>query len=376
MNITFEKERLIEQLAIVGRTVPNRTTLPILECVLLLAEEGGIRLTANDLEMCVETSRVPAEIDEEGSVALNAKLFADIIRKMPGDRIQIKTNQQNQTECRSGRACINISGFPSDEFPVIPQTETTEGFTLKARVLKDMIRQTIFSVAADETKPVLTGEFVQYKDGRLTMVAVDGFRISYRQEPLESEAKQAGAIIPAKALNELSRILPSEADEEVTFHLHEKRVVFVSNTFTFISRLIEGDYIRYDQIFSEDFSTIMTVERIPFLTGVERACLIARENNKSPVKLEIGEEAVVITSVTELGRTYDEIVCEIDGSALSISFNPRYLIDALRAIEDERVVMRFTAPLSPCIIQGRASKPDGALNEAYKYLILPLRVLN
>ncbi|MDR1665159.1 MAG: DNA polymerase III subunit beta [Clostridiales bacterium] len=373
MIISCEKELLMEGLNLVGRTVSNRTTLPILECILLSADDSGgtsgLCLTANDLEMSIKTAEISAEIEEPGSVALDARLFTEIVRKMPGDRIYIKTDGNNLTECVSGKARFNISGMPGEEFPAMPPIEKQETYTLKARTLKDMIRQTIFSVAIEETKPVLTGELLQYKDGFLSVVAVDGFRISYRRAAISSESEEQtmSAVVPAKALSELSRILPSDSDGEVSFFFTDKRVIFECSAFTFVSRLLEGDFIRYDQIFSEDFLTIVTADKLQLLTGLERACLIARDNKKSPVKLEIQEDSVIITSNTEMGKSYDEISCDIDGKNLEIAFNPRYLIEALRAIDDERVALRLTTSLGPCIIRGLE-------DDSYKYLILPLRL--
>lgn len=367
MNINCAKETLIEGLNLVGRTVSGRSTLPILECILLTADTEGLRLTANDLEMSIETAWLPGETNEPGSVALDARLFSEIVRKMPGEYIQIITDENNVTECVSGRARFNILGLPGDEFPVMPALEKNAGYTVGARQLKDMIRQTIFSVAIDETKPVLTGELLQYADDTLVVVAVDGFRISYRKAALENGPAPIRAVVPAKSLNELSRVLPSEGDEEVTFYVTDKRIVFELARFTFVSRLLEGEFIRYDQIFNEDFTTIITSERLPLLTGLERACLIARDSKKSPVKLEIKDESVIITSNTEMGRSYDEIACDIDGQNMEIAFNPRYLIDALRAIEEDKIVLKLTTPLSPCIIRGVES-------DAFKYLVLPLRL--
>jgi DNA polymerase-3 subunit beta len=369
MHITCEKNILSECLSTVGRTVPSRTTLPILECVLLTAEGDGLRLAANDLEMSIETAAFPAEVKEPGSVALDARLLSEIVRKMPGSLITIKSDPSNITECTSGRALFHITGRPGEEFPVMPAMERTAGYMVKARILRDMIRQTIFSVAADEARPILTGELLHYENNQLTVVAVDGFRISFRREALEGENEPMKAVVPAKALNELSRVLPAEGDEDVTFFFAEKRIIFELSSFTFVSRILEGEFIRYDQIFNEDFTTIVTAERIPLLTGFERACLIAGLNKKPPVKLEIKEDSVIITSNTEIGRSYDEVPCDIDGKDLEIAFNPRYLIDALRAIDEEKVVLRFTAPLSPLILRGAES-------DAYKYLILPLRIRN
>lgn len=368
MKIRCMKDRLLEGIGLVGRTVSTRTPLPILECILLTADDNGLRLMANDLEMSIETDHLEAEIENTGSVALEAKLFTDIVKKMPNDYIEISCDEDNVTICKSGKARFKILGKPGEEFPVMPNLERENGYTLAAKQLKEMIRQTIFSVAVEDTKPVLKGELIQHRNNALNIVAVDGFRISYRRADLPEGAttgEPISVVVPAKALHELSRILPE--DEEVKFYFTDKRIVFDLPQFIFVSRLLEGEFIRYDQIFNEDFTTNVTVERTAFLDGLERACLIARESKKSPVKLEIKDNHIVITSNTEMGTAYDEVSADVDGNTLEIAFNPRYLIDALRAIDEERVVARFTTGLSPCIIRGLES------DEA-KYLILPLRL--
>jgi len=371
MKIRCAKERLVDGLSLVGRTVSARTTMPILECILLTADENGLRLTANDLEMSIETAPLEAEVTETGNVALEAKLFSEIIRKMPGDEIEIETKENNETTCKSGRARFTIRGMPGDEFPVADEMERSSGYEIPAKELREMIRQTIFSVAVEDSKPVLTGELLQHRDNALNIVAVDGFRISYRRLDLpESSVDISDAmsvVIPAKALHELSRVLPTDAADSVSFYYTDKRIVFDLPQFTFVSRLLEGEFIRYDQIFNEDFTTNVTMTRQDFLSGLERATLVARESKKSPVKLEIAENSVIITSNTEMGTAFDEVQAEVDGSTLEIAFNPRYLIDALRAIEEKQIIIRFTTGLSPCIIRGLES-------DAAKYLILPLRL--
>jgi len=371
MNIRCAKERLVEGLHLVGRTVSARTPLPILECILLTADENGVRLTANDLEMSIETATIEAEVNSAGSVALEAKLFSEIVRKMPGEDISIEVSDKNETLCKSGKARFTIMGSPGEEFPVMPSLERTEGYTIPAKELREMIRQTIFSVATEDSKPVLTGELLQYRDNALNIVAVDGFRISYRKLDLPEDVKMsdssASVVIPAKALHELSRILPTDTDDNVSFHFTDKRIVFDLPQFSFVSRLLEGEFIRYDQIFNEDFSTNITMKRQDLLSGLERATLVSQSNKKSPVKLEIVESSVIITSNTEMGTVYDEVPAEVDGGTLEIAFNPRYLIEALRVIEEDEVVVRFNTGLSPCIIRG-------VDNEMAKYLILPLRL--
>ncbi|MCL2664201.1 MAG: DNA polymerase III subunit beta [Defluviitaleaceae bacterium] len=366
MRCICEKEKLINALTLVGKTVSTRTTLPILECVLINAENGQVKLTANDLEMCVETAPFEAEVPEDGSLAVEAKIFNDIVRKMPGDVVEIKTDKNNFVTFESGRARLNkIPGINGEEFPSLPDFEKNAGCTLKAKVLREMIKQTIFSVANDETKPILTGELLEQKDGMLHVVAIDGHRISYRRQELEGEDMKI--VVPAKSLNELCRILPA-GDEDVTFYFTDKRILFELPGFTFVSRLLEGDFLRYEQIFSEDFSTIVTVSRMDLLMSIDRACLIAREVKKEPVKFSIGD-FIEITSRSASGETYDELLADIDGKPLEISFNPKYLTEALRAVDDEKVTLKFTTKFNPCIIKGYE-------NDAYKYLILPLRTMD
>jgi len=372
MKIKCGKSQLIEALNLVGRTVSTRTPLPILECILLTAEEAGMRLMANDLEMSIETKNFEAEVEEPGTVALDAKLFTEIVRKMPGEEIQIETKENNETICTSGKAKFNIMGKPGDEFPVMPNMEKTDGYSIPAKEMRDMIRQTIFSVALEDSKPVLTGELLQHRDNALNIVAVDGFRISYKKialpETSEPPKTPISVVIPAKTLQELSRILPVEADEVCDFYFTDNRIIFELPKFTFVSRLLEGEFIRYDQIFNEDYSTNVTVERQLLLNGLERAVLVARDNRKSSVKLEIMEHSIIITSNTEMGNAYDEIAADVEGNTMEIAFNPRYLIEVLRVIDEERIIARFTTGRSPCIIKG-------VENDDAKYLILPLRLL-
>jgi DNA polymerase-3 subunit beta len=372
VRVSCEKNLLIDGLNLVGRAVPARSTMPILECVLLIAEDDGLTLVANDLEMSINTAPIPAEVDEAGSVALEAHLFIEIVRKMPGDYIQIHVENNGMTECRSGRARFKIMGLPGDDFPAINEMEKNAGCTVSSIKLRDMIRQTIFSVALDETKPILTGELIRCRDNSMVIVAVDGFRISYRHTVIEGDFNPMSAVVPAKSLNELSRILPTGENDTVSFFITDKRVVFECDSFTFVSRILEGEFIRYDQIFNEDFTTIVTTERLHLLNALERSVLIARDSKKSPVKLTIDtdmdeQETIAITSSTEMGQSYDEIMCDIDGQNLEIAFNPRYLIDALRAIEEDRVYVKFTTALSPCIVRGVDS-------DDFKYLVLPLRI--
>jgi len=370
MTLTCEKQQLQDALGLAVRAVSTRTTMPILECVLLTAQDEGLSLTASNLELTINTSPISADIQKEGAIALDAKLFSEIVRKMPGEVVSITVDDKNSVQVKSGRARLQISCQPSDEFPIMSDAElvpTNNGYTLKANTLKDMIRQTIFSVSNDQSKLILTGELIEIKDNIMRMVAVDMFRISYKATPLDGNCDNHKVVVPAKALGELSRMLPSDENEEVSVQLTDKRIIFKSKDFTLISNLLEGEFIRYDQIFNEDFSTMVEVNRNDLLNAFERAVLVATENKMLPIKLDIHDDDIAVRSSSERGESDDGIPCKTDGKNLTISFNPRYFIEALRAVDDEVIMLKLNTQLSPCTIRGVEDDSD------FKYLIVPLR---
>lgn len=370
MTFTCDKQLLQDALALAGRAVSARTTNPILECVLLSAVEGeGITLIGNDKEICIETSSVPAIVEKSGSIALDAKLFTEIVRRMNGDSIVIEADDKFNAICKSGRSRLKIAGQSAEEFPIVSENELGEiksKYKIKSNLLKDMIRQTIFSVAIDQTKPILTGEKIEIKNNMMEMVAIDMFRISYSSADLGENAADSGAVVPGKALSELSRILP-DSDTDVEFFFTENKAVFETDGFRLVAGLLAGEFIRYDQIYNEDFSTMVIVDRAQLLGAFERAILVASENRMLPVKLDICDDDITISAQSDRGQVEDGIPCETEGKDLTIYFNPKYFIDVLRAIEEERVVVKFNSVLSPCTIRGNESE------RGFRYLIVPLR---
>lgn len=383
MKLSCDKSILLEGLNLVSRAVSARTTKPILECVLLFTQANkGLTLCGNDLEVSITTAMIPADIEEPGMVALNAKLFTDIVRKMPGAYINIEVDSKGVAEVTSDRALMKVYGLPGEEFPLIPERElntVTARYRITASTLREMIRQTIFSVSLDQSKLILTGELFEISQGVLKVVSVDMHRISYRSHALPSgETHDHSAVIPARALHELSRVIGGEEETEIVFYFTENRVVFDTPGFQFVSRLLVGDFIRYDQIFNEDFNTLLTVDRLVFLNALERALLMAGDNRTIPIVMQIGDDELIVKAQTaERGQAYDEIPCGTDGQDLTIYFNPRYIIDALRAIEEEKVQIKFNGPKSAAHVCGvkvpgeEEPAPDTADDQ--KYLIVPLR---
>lgn len=367
MKIICNRNVLLEYINIVLKAVSNRTTLPILECILLLADETGFRLIGNDLEMGIETKQITAEILETGSIALDSKIFSDIIRRLPGDMVSISSDDKNITLIKSDKSEFKILGQNGDEFPFLPQVEKDSEYKILSKDLKDMIRQTIFSVAINDSKAVMTGELLEIKENQIKMVAVDGFRISLRVQNIETENFDVKCVIPAKTLNELSKLFNNDETSSISIYFTSKHILFEMDNCIIISRLLEGDFINYENVFTDEYTTLITVDRSFLLDSLERASLISKDAKKNPVKLNISADMLVITSNTEAGTSYEEIPIELDGIDIEIAFNPRYLIDALKIIEDEKITMQFTTPLSPCIMRGLET-------DSYKYLVLPLRL--
>lgn len=367
MKLICSRESLLNSINIVLKAVSSRTTLPILECILLCADENGFKLTGNDLELGIESSPIEATIFREGTLALEAKIFSEIIRKVNGDQVSISSDENNMTIISCGSSEFKIMGQHGDDFPRLPVIEKNLEFILSQNELRNMIRQTIFSIAQDESKPILTGELIEIKNGKINIVSVDGYRISYKTTLIESGKNQISVVVPGKTLNEISKILSMEPEETVSIFITDKHILFHLGGSTIVSRLLEGEYIKYEQSFTEDYKTKIFVNCSALISSLERASLISRDSKKMPVKMEISSNSLIITSHTEMGTAYEEVEIEVDGEPLKIAFNPKYLIDALKAIDDEKVAIQFTTPLSPCIMKAI----EGG---NYKYLVLPLRI--
>ena len=280
--------------------------------------------------------------------------------------MEISTDDNNMVNIKSGTSEFNIMGQSGEDFPPIPTVESESGYSLKQKDLRDMITKTIFSIATDESKPILTGELMEISNKKINMVAVDGYRISYRQSLLEADNENVKVVVPGKALREISKIL-GEDEENVDIFVTDKHILFDFEGNTLVSRILEGDFIKYEQTFTNEYKTGITGDRAELISALERASLVSRDSRKVPVRIDIGENKIILTSQTEMGTATEEVFVDVEGDMLKIAFNPKYLIDALKAIDDECINMQFNTSLSPCII-----KPIEG--DVYKYLILPLRL--
>lgn len=365
MKLSCIKSDLLNSVNTVLKAVSNKTTLPILECILLESENNCLKLIGNDLELGIE-STIPANVEKTGCIALESKIFSEIVRKLPEDEVQITVDSNLITTIKCANSEFKIAAQSGEDFPQLPKIEKNNSYTLKQSTLKDIVRQTIFSVATEETRPILTGELIQIKDRALHIVSVDGYRVSYRRTPLSIDNDQNEVVVPGKTLGEISKILSSE-EEDVSIYFTDKHILFDLGESIVVSRLLEGEFLKYENSFFEDYETKIKVDRKALLMSIERAALISREGKKNPIKIEINSECMIITSNTELGTAREEIPVYLEGKDLVIAFNPKYLIDALKSIDDDEVIIQFMSSLNPCIIQ-----PINGND--YKYLILPIRL--
>ncbi|MCL2353414.1 MAG: DNA polymerase III subunit beta [Defluviitaleaceae bacterium] len=369
MKITCSKNLLLENLGLVSRVSGAKTTVPILECCLLVASKEGLVLTTKDNEMAIKTNNIESDVEVEGSIALDTKVFFDIVRGLPGPNIEIFSDEKNLTTIKSGKSEFKILGMDGADFPEWPQTNKNQEYKLPSAIFKNMIRQTVFSVSQDDSRPTLKGQLLDIKDGVLTLVAVDGFRISLRNHLLDTCFGDVKMVIPGRSMSELGKVLSPDADSFVNFYYNDNHTLFELENCTILTNLLEGEFLNYENMFSNETTTIITLDRAEACESIDRAMLISKDAKKSPVKLKIEESIMSISSNAELGSSYEEMGILQDGNNIEIAFNPKYLTEAMKVLDYEKITMSFTSPLSPCVIQVEGS-------DAYKYLVLPLRLRN
>lgn len=363
MKVVCMKDKLLEGINVVQKAVSAKTTLQILEGILVEAGER-FKLTGNDLEMGIEAF-IDADIRVEGSIVINSKMFGSIVRQLPDSEvfIEVKDNSLVVIECENSR--FEIKGLPPKGFPALPAVKNENVFEVAQKTIKDMIRQTAFAVSVDENRPTLTGALVECKEGELTFVAIDGFRLALRKSKVEQKDIELKAIVPGKTLNEIGKILTGQ--DKVSICIDKNQISFKFPTCKVVSRLLEGEYLNYRSIIPKDRETYIRLNTKELLSSIERASLICgMDDRKNPVVFNIQEQKLVITSNTETGAVREEVTIEMEGQQLEIGFNPRYFIDALKAVEDDIIDIHFTSNVGPCTIYP-------VDEEYYTYLILPVR---
>ena len=363
MKLICSKQSLLYGVNIVSKAVPTRTTMAILECILIDASANEIKLTANDMELGIET-KIEGQIEERGIIALDAKIFSEIVRKLPDSDVTIETDSNFKTTITCEKAKFNIVGKSGDDFSYIPFIERNESVHISQFTLKEVIRQTIFSIADNDNNKLMTGELFEINENELKVVSLDGHRISIRKLQLKENYEHKKVVVPGKTLQEVSKILPGNADSEVDIYITENHIVFEFDNTTVVSRLIEGEYFKIEQMLSSDYETKVKINKRELLDCIDRATLLVKEGDKKPIIMNVTDDSVQLKINSFIGSMDEEIDVKKDGKDILIGFNPKFFIDALRVIDDEEVALYMVNPKAPCFI-----KDD---DETYIYLILPV----
>ncbi len=365
MKISIRKANLLQGITTVSKAVSNKTTHPILSCILVEASGGIIKLTANDMEIGIE-SYVDGTVIEDGKVALEAKLFSDFIRKLPDSDISIESDKDNKTIIKCERLEFNLPGKSGNDFSNLPVVSKDKYITISQFALRDVINQTIFSISDNENNKLMTGELFEVSNNRLSVVSLDGHRISIRYIDLKGDNSDIKVVVPGKSLSDISKIMNGGVDDPVNIYFNENNILFEFDNTKVVSRLIEGEYFRINHMLSVDYQIKMKINKREFLDSLDRATLLIKESDKKPIRLSIEDRNLGLKISSLIGSLNDEIDIEKEGNNLVIGFNPKLIIDALRVIDDENVTIYFNNTKSPCVIKDDAG--------SYIYLILPMGI--
>jgi DNA polymerase-3 subunit beta len=380
MKLTILKDHLNESINHVSKAISSRTTIPILTGIKIDTTPQGVTLTASDTDISIQ-SFTPLEIGEvavielfqPGSVVLPAKFFIEIIRKLPSQAIEIEVKHNFQTTIRSGTSEIQIMGLDPEEYPLLPQIEENKMIQVPSDLLKTMIKQTSFAVSTNESTPILTGVLWSITENKLKFIACDRHRLATREISIELEVKQdlPNIVISGRTLNELSKILPDQ-NSLIDIVISDNQVLFKIHSILFYSRILDGTYPDTSKLIPQTFQTEMVLSTKELADAIDRAYLLSREDKTNIVKMVMSEDKTIeiSSSSAEIGKFTEQLsLHKITGDLLRISFNSKYMLDALKAIDSDFIQLGFTGAMQPIII-----KPEEATN--ILQLILPYRTTN
>lgn len=365
MKLIFKKSDLTNAVNIVSKAVPSKTTMAILECILIDATTNEIKFTANDMELGIETI-VNGDILEKGQIAIEAKIFSDIVKKLPDSEIVIETDNNFQMVITSEKAKFVIPGKSGEDFSYLPLIEKDKFIFLSQFTLKEIIRQTIFSIADNDNNKIMTGELFEIKENELKVVSLDGHRISIRKIELKESFDDISVIVPGKTLTEISKILSGGNDDEVKIFFTNNHIVFEFDNTVVVSRLIEGEYFKINQMLSSDYETKIILNKREFLECIDRATLLIKEGDKRPIVINVQDGELELKINSAMGSMNENIIISKEGKDIVIGFNPKFLLDALRVIDDEEINIYLLNSKAPCFIRND--------DQSYIYLILPVNL--
>ncbi|MEG1499569.1 MAG: DNA polymerase III subunit beta [Clostridia bacterium] len=352
----------------VSKAINAKTTNPILEGIKLVAEDGTLTLSATDSELAIE-KKIKADTIVEGETVVPGRFFSDFVKKLTNEKIELNLNEKNQLKI----SYCDSEGFfqcmKTEEYPSFKTIDSGEFFGICQKDFKNMINKTIFSVAQDDSRPILKGCLLEIENNYIYAVALDGYRLALCKKELAScTSKKLSIIVPARSLNEVGKLL-EDSDDIINIYVQKNYLMIDLKNTKIITRLIDGEYLNYKQIIANEFSSSIKVNVNQFANALERASLLSKVGQNNLVKFDIKEKNMIVTSNSEIGNIKENININLVGKELNIAFNAMYFLDALRTINDEFVEIKFNSPINPCIIKSIE-------NDKFIYLILPVRMIN
>lgn len=365
MKIVCDSSQLSEAVGTVTKALAARTTMPVLEGVHIIAKNNTVKLACTDLRLGIETI-LPAQVASEGEAVLPGKLFSEMARKLPEGDVDISTDGTTASiSARGTRTRLQV--LDGSEFPALPKVENATTVMLSSETLKKLIHQSVFAAAVDESRPILTGVLLEFLPGICRMVALDGFRLAVSNAEYTGEAKGLKAVVPASTLSRVSGLLGD--DETVALEIGPTHLGVTLSATKVITRLLEGEFLRYEQIIPSEWLTRINISRLALSTALDRASMLAREGRSNLVRMKISEDILVVTSNSEAGDIYEEIPISREGRDLEIAFNSRFLTDVLRYLDADELTMSFTTSVNSSVIRP-------ANSDAFTYLVLPVRAFS
>ena len=367
MKFTCEKYILQNAVNVASRAAAAKSPIPALEG-LLISVGAQVRITGYDLKKGIYTN-VEADVAEPGEIVVGARLFGEMIRRMPDGIITVSSDSSNTVDVKCGKSEFNFIGISPDDYPELPTVDGKNNITVPLKILKSMINQTIFAVSDSDVRPIYTGELFEVDKDALTLVAVDGYRLAKRTEKIEGgKLEECTFVVPGSTLTDIERICADDDDAELEIAVGDKHVSFVIGSTVVVSRRLEGEFLNYRKSLPTEFRFTLGVDRAELIRAIDRVSLIVSQKNSSPVRMTCGDSAIGLLCLTPIGKAEDVCVCEGNGEDMEIGFNDRYLTDALKAAGVDKVNLNFNTSSSPCII----TADDGSDN--FTYMILPVRL--
>ena len=366
MKFTCEKYILQAACVTVSRATASKSPIPALEGLLIEAETG-VKITGYDLKKGIYTN-IAADVEESGSIVVGARLFGEMIRRLPDGIVKISSDKNNNVNVKCGKSEFNFMGINSEDYPEMPVVDGLKNIKLPQKILKSMINQTIFSVSDNDVRPIYTGTLFEIEDSELTLVSVDGYRLAKRSEKVEKgQMENCSFVVPGSALTDIERIC-ADTDDDVDISVGAKHISFSIGDTVVVSRRLEGEFLNYRKSIPDSFKYKIQIERAELMSTIDRVALIVSEKNSSPVRMNFRDGTIDCLCVTPIGKAEDICTCEGSGDNLEIGFNDRYLMDALKAAGNEKLNICLNSASSPCIINAA----DG--NDSFTYMILPVRL--